>query len=270
MLTRTITGAIFVIVLIGAIIYHPVSLFLLFLVFSVIGTIEAYRIAEKAGASVQKLAGILASVITYSILSGFFLFKEVTSKHLLLILLLPFAMLIMELFRNKTNPFFNLSASIFGVFYVALPFALLSYLASYDQFFPVYNPSVLLGFFILVWTNDTGAYLAGKSLGRTKLFERISPNKTWEGTIGGVVLALIVAYVLSLNFPELSLLNWMVIAFIISLTGSLGDLVESMFKRSTGIKDSGRIMPGHGGVLDRFDAVLVSAAFVAAYLSLVS
>jgi phosphatidate cytidylyltransferase len=270
MLKRTITGAIFVLILISAILYHPLSLFILFMVLTGIGTSELYKIANKLGAKVQKISGILSGLITFGILSGFFLFKEINSKHLLLIFLLPFLMLILELFRKKSNPFFNLAATVFGLFYVAFPFALLSYFASFDKFIPVYNPSILLGFFILIWTNDTGAYLAGKSLGRTKLFERISPKKTWEGTIGGLILSLIVAYLLSRNFIELSIINWLIISVIISITGSLGDLVESMFKRSAGIKDSGKIMPGHGGVLDRFDAVFVSAPFVAAYLSLIS
>jgi phosphatidate cytidylyltransferase len=269
MLQRAITGAVFVAVLLGAIFYHPITFSILFLIFTIIGCSEGYKMAKKAGASVQAVPGIIAAVLLYATISGIFLF-QVNSKNLLLFLSLPFLLLIMELFRNKKNPFINLSATIFVIFYVAIPFGLLSYIISYDAFLHRYNPNILFGYFLIMWINDTGAYLTGKSLGKTKLFERISPNKTWEGTIGGVLFSFLLAWFLSTQFHELSLQSWLIIAALTSITGSLGDLVESMFKRSTGIKDSGKLMPGHGGVLDRFDGVLVSAPFVAAYLSIIS
>jgi phosphatidate cytidylyltransferase len=131
------------------------------------------------------------------------------------------------------------------------------------------NARIILGFFILIWSNDTFAYLVGRSVGKTKLFQRISPGKTWEGTVGGVICTQGIAYALSIYFTELEPIHWHVVAVIVSVFGTLGDLVESMFKRSLGVKDSGNILPGHGGILDRFDAVLVAAPFVVAYLSLV-
>ncbi len=129
-----------------------------------------------------------------------------------------------------------------------------------------YHPHNLLGYFFILWTYDTGAYLAGSKFGKHKLFERISPKKTWEGAIGGALLALTIAYIISLYFTSFSMTNWMIIAIIIIITGTLGDLVKSSFKRSINIKDSGNIIPGHGGILDRFDALFLSAPFVLCYL----
>ncbi len=114
--------------------------------------------------------------------------------------------------------------------------------------------------------NDTGAYLVGRKFGKHKLFERISPKKTWEGSFGGAILGLGVGYLNAQLFPDLSLFNWMIVALLVVVFGSLGDLVESMFKRSLGIKDSGKLLPGHGGILDRFDGIFIAAPVVYTYL----
>jgi phosphatidate cytidylyltransferase len=127
---------------------------------------------------------------------------------------------------------------------------------------------IVLGFFLLIWLNDTGAYFIGSLIGKHKLFERISPGKTWEGSAGGTLFALLTAWGLSYIFPQIDRTHWLILAIITVVTGTLGDLVESMLKRSLGIKDSGNILPGHGGMLDRFDAVLLSAPFVFVYLAL--
>ncbi len=133
----------------------------------------------------------------------------------------------------------------------------------------VYNPHLLLGFFFLLWTNDTGAYLVGRSIGKHKLWERISPKKTWEGFFGGLILSIIIGYVISLYYPELNYILWIVMAALVSIFGTMGDLVESVFKRSIDAKDSGSILPGHGGILDRFDGVFLSTPFVLVLLQLV-
>ncbi|GAI59219.1 unnamed protein product, partial [marine sediment metagenome] len=128
---------------------------------------------------------------------------------------------------------------------------------------------ILLGFFILFWVSDTAAYLFGVSFGKHRLFKRISPRKSWEGLLGGAFIALITAYLLSLYFKDLRLPDWIIIAFIVVIIGTFGDLVESMYKRSLGLKDSGRILPGHGGILDRFDGVLLASPIVFTYLQLI-
>jgi phosphatidate cytidylyltransferase len=270
MLQRAITGAVFLIVLLGAIIIHPVLLFFLFLILTIIGTSEFYAIAKKAGAKVLIIPGILATTIVFALFTSYFLFKTPGVKYLSLTLILPFIAMIVELYRKTKNPVFNIATLLSSIIYIALPFAFVCSFAVAADFSINYNPNILLGYFFLVWTSDTGAYLAGRAFGKHKLFERISPKKTWEGFIGGLILSVIIAYVLSVYFTELKLIHWIVTSVIIVVTGAYGDLVESMFKRSTGVKDSGKLMPGHGGVLDRFDAVLFSAPFVWAYLTLIN
>jgi phosphatidate cytidylyltransferase len=132
----------------------------------------------------------------------------------------------------------------------------------------IFSPGIIIGFFILIWANDTGAYLTGMSFGRRKLMERISPKKTWEGFIGGFIIASLVAWFLSDWLGVVDKIHWVVIALIVSVAGTYGDLIESMLKRSTGVKDSGTIMPGHGGFLDRFDSAIVSFPLVYLFISL--
>lgn len=148
-----------------------------------------------------------------------------------------------------------------------LPFGLLSEIASFRD---AYNPGILLGYFVLIWTSDTFAYLIGRKIGKNRLFERISPKKSWEGSAGGAVAAIAMAMLLSRIYPDIEVWIWMVMSSIIVITGTLGDLTESLLKRSLNVKDSGNILPGHGGLLDRFDAILLSAPFVWAFLSLLS
>jgi phosphatidate cytidylyltransferase len=134
----------------------------------------------------------------------------------------------------------------------------------------VYNHEITLGFMFLLWANDSGAYLIGMSLGKNKLFERISPKKSWEGFFGGLVVAIGVAVLCSLFFTTLAVQHWIVMAILVTLFGTFGDLVESMFKRSMNVKDSGKLLPGHGGFLDRFDGLLIAAPMVYSYLVLFS
>lgn len=150
--------------------------------------------------------------------------------------------------------------------YILLPFVLYMRLA----FVEVYQPWVAMGFLLLLWANDTIAYFVGKSLGKRKLFERISPKKTWEGTLAGWLAALGLAMLLSVYVSVLSPLQWIGMALLIGILGTYGDLAESMFKRSLGVKDSGKWIPGHGGFLDRFDALLLAAPAVAIWLAMTS
>ncbi len=173
---------------------------------------------------------------------------------------------IIKLYQKELKPFTNIAYTILGVVYVALPFALLTWVAFLDN---EYHWKIMVGTFLLLWASDTGAYFAGKVFGNRKLFERISPKKTWEGFLGGLVLAMLMAYALSVFMLQFELWKWMVIAVILVIMGSYGDLVESLFKRSLKIKDSGTGLPGHGGFLDRFDGLLVSAPFLTFFIEFV-
>lgn len=274
---RALTGAVFVIVLVGCILWRFESFGLLFTIITSLGLWEFYTLAQKNSAQPQRVYGTIAGTLIFLIthLSAYTWQKTIS----LLILPLFFLVFIIELYRKKEQPFLNIAYTILGLIYVALPFSLWNFLiyiphggfAGGGCMEPeVYSWHLLLGYFLLMWTSDTGAYLSGKAFGKHKLFERISPKKTWEGTIGGAIMCLAVAFTFSC-FPHiwgLNLFHWIVIALIIVIAGNLGDLSESMFKRSINVKDSGTILPGHGGILDRFDAVLISTPFVFVYWAL--
>lgn len=181
------------------------------------------------------------------------------------ILFFPFIFLafLYELFVHSEKPFQNVGFIVLGMVYIGAPFALLDFIAFENGDF---SAIVVFGLLLLTWMNDTGAYLAGSQFGKTPLFPSVSPKKTWEGTIGGIVTTFLVAWGFCAFTGHLRLVDWMVLALIVSVFGSLGDLVESMLKRSVGVKDSGTLLPGHGGVLDRFDAFIFLLPFAAAYL----
>jgi phosphatidate cytidylyltransferase len=173
--------------------------------------------------------------------------------------------------RFERKPFTNIAYTFLGLFYVAAPFALLN-IAAFEN--GNYNYQIMFGCLFILWASDTGAYFAGTYLGKRKLFERISPKKSWEGFFGGALLALAFAIGLPFFFESidqpsfLSLTNWIIVGLIIIVGGTFGDLIESLLKRSIEIKDSGDALPGHGGFLDRFDGLLISAPFIVAYLEI--
>ncbi len=169
--------------------------------------------------------------------------------------------------RNEKKPFTNIGFTFLGIIYVAVPFSLLNVCAFLHN---AYSYQIILGCLFLLWASDTGAYFAGTYFGKTKLFERVSPKKSWEGSIGGMLAALLIATVLAYFFTDLHYWQWYCIAVIIVVAGTYGDLVESLFKRSMDIKDSGASIPGHGGFLDRFDGLLLSAPFIVTFLRIFS
>ena len=181
------------------------------------------------------------------------------------ILFSPFVFLafIYELFSGSKTPFQNIGFIVLGMVYIGAPFALLDFIAFNNGEF---SALVVFGLLLLTWMNDTGAYVFGSNFGKTPLLPSVSPKKTWEGTIGGVATTFLVAYLFCVFTNQLRLVDWMVLALIVAVFGSMGDLVESMLKRSVGVKDSGTMLPGHGGVLDRFDAFIFILPFAAAYL----
>lgn len=176
---------------------------------------------------------------------------------------LLFLSFIYELFSESEKPFQNVAFIVLGMVYIGAPFSLLNFIAFNEDGFNVWP---IFGLLLLTWLNDTGAYLVGSWIGKTPLLPRISPKKTWEGTLGGVVVTFFVAYIFCAVTNELYLQDWLILAGIVSIFGSMGDLIESMLKRSFGVKDSGTLLPGHGGVLDRFDAFIFLLPFAAAYL----
>jgi len=266
--TRTLTGAVFVAIMIGGIWWSYWSMAFLFFVIIVLGLWEFYSLVEQK--SIQKVFGILLGISIFAaiILSNAWLFSYYPA---LAILFLSATIIIAELFLHSQKPFSNIAFAFWGVIYISIPFSLLT-IPTYHvhlMMSDTYSPDFLLGYFFLLWSNDTFAYLVGIAIGKHKLFERISPKKTWEGFAGGIICTIGIASVISVFFTELTMIQWMIVSLIVSVFGTLGDLVESMFKRSLGVKDSGTILPGHGGILDRFDGVLLSSPFVVTYLLLI-
>lgn len=182
--------------------------------------------------------------------------------------LLPiFILLLSELFLHATNPFQQVGNYLLALIYVGAPFALLADIALTDQHYSAWR---VFGLLLLNWMNDTFAYLTGYFIGKTPFFPRISPKKTWEGTIGGILFTFLFAWALSNWINCYSVPQWLAIATVVAVFGTLGDLVESMLKRSVGVKDSGAILPGHGGFLDRFDSLIVLTPFVWLILQLLN
>lgn len=204
---------------------------------------------------------LLYNLITGMVIQLLFIIDIFQPSEYLLYFIIPIIALlfIFELFRHTQNPFINIGVNITGLFYIILPICLL-------YFFTLSDPVATLVILLFVWTCDTMAYFTGKAFGKHKLFERISPKKTWEGFFGGLVFSIVAAFVINRFYSNIDLTNLIIIGIMIAIIGTLGDLVESMLKRSIHIKDSSSILPGHGGFLDRFDAFLICVPFVFVYI----
>ncbi|MFN5323627.1 MAG: phosphatidate cytidylyltransferase [Bacteroidota bacterium] len=266
---RAITAMVFAATVVTLLLFGPWTFLIFSLLVLIPGILEFYRLMRSEGVSPQTWMGLVLGIsllgMVIGVVMGFFSYDS-----LLLLLPMVFSIFILELYRKAQHPFLNIAVTLMGVLYLALPVSMMAVIA----FVPgisngEYHGGLVLGCIFHVWASDTGAYLIGSKFGRNKLFERISPNKSWEGFFGGLVCSAAVAWANHALFGILELDQWIIVSIIIVVTGTLGDLVESLLKRSIHIKDSGNFFPGHGGILDRFDAVLVSMPFVCTYLWLV-
>ena len=245
LVVRTLSGLVLAAVVLGAIVWSQWSFGALLAALLVGGMYEFYTLAGKQGNAPQRVVGLVAGVVLF-VLNFAFVSDDIEILGdarqafgcglAFLLLLLP-AMFICELYRRGENPASGIGTTIMGICYVALPLSLMCYIPIVGS--DTWNPWIMVAYIFIIWANDVFAYLVGMSVGRHRLCERLSPKKSWEGFFGGIAAA---------------------------VSGVLGDLVESMFKRAAGVKDSGRLIPGHGGVLDRFDAMLLSAPFVFVYM----
>lgn len=270
---RTLTGIIFVAVLVGSILYSPTTFNLLFALITGLAVWEFGTLINQSGqATISRPVCGLGGVSLFLAISGInqgMFGSEAFAPYLLILIYL----LVAELYLRRPNPIANWAYTMMSQLYVALPFSLLSVL----YFYPLQvmqggvptvgiSPILPLSVFIFLWASDSGAYCVGSLIGKRRLFERISPKKSWEGSIGGGVLALIAAWALWCFFPFMTLWQWMGMALVVVVFGTWGDLVESLMKRQFGIKDSGNILPGHGGILDRFDSAMLAIPAVVVYL----
>jgi phosphatidate cytidylyltransferase len=253
-LKRALSGAVYIILLLSCILYSKISLAILFGIFLLIAAYEFSKIA-----AINFKISIIICVVSYFFLwnedSNYMLNNIITSISILISIRLLFF-----LFQNQENAFNIITKYLFLFGYIILPFVLVNYIPMGVK---GYNPKILVSILILIWTNDTFAYVVGKSLGKNKLFPKVSPKKTIEGFIGGMFFAVISSYLLANFFLEAKIIYiWLIIAIIVSVFSTLGDLIESKFKRVAGIKDSGSIMPGHGGILDRLDSIIYVVPFI--------
>ncbi|MFY0673954.1 MAG: phosphatidate cytidylyltransferase [Bacteroidia bacterium] len=267
MLVRALSGVVFVCVVIGAIFWGGPSYVFLLAIVSGIALHEYMSNVQKTGkADFHGLQKVLPLVAGFSVLLyGNALFYAPNKSVLLVIplmLMLAFARLV---FTKMVNGINTIAYTFMGLGWVTFNFILLIYWA---YIYGEYSYTYLIGGIIFIWVNDSFAYLTGRFIGKRKLYERVSPNKTWEGTIGGLLFAVLAGFLFA-YFGEFDSLVWMGFGLICGLCATVGDLFESVIKRSLGVKDMGKIMPGHGGMLDRFDALIFAAPFGAAYIHLV-
>ena len=265
---RTLSGIVMVATLIGATLFSKLTFVLLLLAITLGGEWEFYRLAKKAGTSPQRFVGMLAG--TMMIVAAAAALHEILAITAVLMvafmILIPMP-LIFELYRKSATPMANVGITYAGVIYVALPMALLT-------FFPMmlgngeWKPWSVILYIFIIWANDVFAYLFGITLGKHRLFERISPKKSWEGFFGGLLGAMAMGFVAA-KVLDANVAMWIGLALIAAITGVFGDLVESLLKRSVDVKDSGSFIPGHGGWLDRFDALIFSVPFAFIYLAIV-
>lgn len=273
--TRTLAGIVLVAVIIAATVWSPYSFCIVFMLISLLSTQELLKLLTKKKSSLGGVSAMLFLAIYAE-------HAMVFSERMIVIVWVVYGMslliaMIGQLWNTKSNPVEAWMQIAYSQIYVAVPFALLNMIAFFrGQFTPV----LVLSMLVFIWANDSFAYLVGSLFGRHRMFERVSPKKSWEGFIGGNIFALVAAYVMSLldqplsnllvghNGASLELWQWFVFAQIVVVFGTLGDLVESLLKRTLGVKDSGVAIPGHGGWLDRFDSLLFAAPVVACYLYL--
>lgn len=221
------------------------------------------------------VAGMTAGIALYTI-STITAAGIIDSRGLLAVIPVISLIMILELYRKQERPFDSLAHTFFSILYTAVPFSMFPFSAfSHSGMNPIlvrdgiaFSPGIVIGFFLLLWANDTGAYLVGVSIGKHRLMERISPKKSWEGFFGGLFIAMAAAWLLSGWLGVVDRMGWMIISIIVTVAGTFGDLAESMLKRSLGVKDSGTIMPGHGGFLDRFDSAVIAFPLVYLYIAL--
>lgn len=288
LITRTIFGILFVVIMVGGIVWRPDSFILLFAIITGMAIWEYAGLVndntgEKPSVSINRFISTVAGVYFFLAVAGTCVGLTEGFAVFVPYILTMMYLFISELYLKHENPITNWAYTMLGQMYIAMPFSLINLLAfctgNGEQ--PTYNWVLPLSLFIFLWANDTGAYCVGSLLGKHRLFPRISPKKSWEGSIGGAILVILIAWGIgylnnmtvldadkqpAMFSATLSIIEWIGLGLVVVVFGTWGDLVESLFKRTLGIKDSGNVIPGHGGMLDRFDSSLMAIPAAVVYL----
>ena len=270
LIIRALTGSIFVVVLISAIYIHPIFFLILFCIITGLtlwefGGLVKHIENENLERTVNVLGGVYLFIATFVYANGL-----TDGKIFLPYLLFIMLTMIAELYYKAPNPINNWAFTLFAQVYCAGSFSILNFIGAEPVTPGVmsYTPLFIMAIFIFVWLDDTGAYLGGSLIGKHKLFERISPKKSWVGFFGGLILSLASSQAFAWFAPEINRMNWLGLAATVVLFGTWGDLIDSLLKRTLGVKDSGNVLPGHGGMLDRFDSVMLAVPASYIYIEL--
>ncbi len=261
-LVRSLSGLVFVAMILLPLFFSKDIAQVIFFLFLLLSSIEFFKLTKRLNnVSISWEFATSLLVLSYALIASIFM-HILPEKLLFFLPILVFLFFLVEIFRKKENPILNIAVFTFGWFYLIVPFSIISLMIVND-----YNKfPFMVGMLLLIWTNDTFAFLVGKFFGKHKMISHISPKKTWEGTIGGFVFSFVVAYFIGeIIDPEHRLL-WILSPVIISPTAVLGDLLESLLKRNAEVKDSGNLIPGHGGILDRLDAMILTVPFFFTWL----
>ena len=262
---RIATGLLGAAGIVFGIVYSEWTYLLVFFIICILSLREFYKLSGLDGMIPQKTFGTICG-LTIFFLSFFIERGSISYRYYFIFFPLLSCVYMIKLYKKfERKPFTNIAYTFLGIFYIAVPLALLN-IAAFEE--GSYHFEIIFGCLFILWATDTGAYFAGSLFGKRKLFERISPKKSWEGVIGGALLALAMTYGISYFFDLLAFWEWLSICIIIVIGGVYGDLIESLLKRSIEIKDSGNSLPGHGGFLDRFDGLFISAPFIVAFLEI--
>ena len=271
LITRALSGLVFITIVIGAIFLGQYAHAILFLFVSIGCMIEFYTALINKGVDINIKIGVIVGTIIYATIISVALFNGSFASLLITIPVL-FLIWILQLWQKNQKSFETISYTLCGAIYIAVPLALTIHVAK-PMFLTTtvtqlaYYPFIMLGVMILQWVSDTFAYLTGICIGKHPLFKRHSPKKSWEGFVGGFLFCVLAGYLIGTYVDTpFDKVDWIVMSIMIPPIGTLGDLVESMFKRSMDIKDTGNIMPGHGGLLDRFDSLIMTTPFILGYL----
>lgn len=270
---RTLTGFIFVVITTALILINEWTFLAFLLISNIWLSIEFFRIASHDNAHPLSFTSILTGTI--AIFLSFVILKFDFNISVLWLIIIPaLSIFIEELFLNKENPLRNISVSFLSLIYITIPL-ITSILLVFENDFgfqiekgDAFHPELLIGILTLIWIFDSLAYCVGVPLGKHKLFVRVSPKKSWEGTIGGALFVIVAGIFMSKFIPAISQTDWIIISALVIVFGTIGDLIESLFKRSINVKDSGETLPGHGGLLDRLDSFIFTLPWVLIYFIL--